>query len=415
VKSVLIIGAGLIGLSTAYYAVRKGFNVTIVDRIGPDDGACSIGNAGMIVPSHFVPLAAPGMVTLGLKWMWNPESPFYIKPRLNWELIDWGLKFSKAATKAHVTRSAPVLRDMHLASRAAFEELANESNDFGLVKRGLLMLCKTAHALQEEAAAAEHARALGIPAELLDSSATSKLDPMVRMDITGSVFYPMDCHLSPALFTESLKRRLQNSDVTFLYNSEVTGWHVQANRIEGISTSTREIEADEYVLCGGAWSPATAKSLQLKIPMQAGKGYSLTLTEPRQLPGICSIFTEARVAVTPMGNTLRFAGTMEIAGINLDANPRRIKGIINSVPKYFPDFQASDFDGIEAWRGLRPCSPDGLPYVGRSQRYSNLSIATGHSMMGLSLGPITGKLMAEILSESETSIDISLLNPDRYA
>jgi D-amino-acid dehydrogenase len=148
--------------------------------------------------------------------------------------------------------------------------------------------------------------------------------------------------------------------------------------------------------------------------MQAGKGYSLTLPSPRQLPRICAIFTEARLAVTPMGDTLRFGGTMEIAGLNEDINPARVQGIIKAVPKYYPEFTPKDFEGIQPWRGLRPCSPDGLPYLGRTKRYTNVSIATGHAMMGLSLGPITGKLMAEILSGEKPSIAIDALSPDRY-
>ena len=182
-----------------------------------------------------------------------------------------------------------------------------------------------------------------------------------------------------------------------------------------VRTSQGDFAADEYVLCGGAWSPVVARDLQLNLPMQAGKGYSLTVPHPRQCPQICSIFTEARLAVTPIAGTLRFAGTMEIAGLNEDINPLRVQGIIKSVPKYYPDFTPDDFRDLPVWRGLRPCSPDGLPYVGRPARYSNLGIATGHAMMGLSLGPITGKLMAEILSGEKPSIGIGLLNPDRYA
>ena len=140
-KQILIIGAGVIGLSTAYYAARKGHCVTVIEREPEQRDGCSFGNAGMIVPSHFVPLAAPGMVALGLKWMWNPESPFYIKPRLDWDLLNWGFKFWCAATKEHVRRSAPLLRDLSFASRACFEELAAlPENDFSLVKKGLLML-----------------------------------------------------------------------------------------------------------------------------------------------------------------------------------------------------------------------------------------------------------------------------------
>jgi len=415
VKDVLIIGAGVIGLSTAYYAARRGHRVTVLDRNPEQRDGCSFGNAGMIVPSHFVPLAAPGMVALGLKWMWNPESPFYIKPRLNWDLLSWGIKFWQAATPAHVARCAPLLRDLHFASRGCFEELADlPGNDFGLVKRGLLMLCKTPKTFHEEAKMAARARALGVPADVLDPKQTAALEPGVRMDIAGAVYFPQDCHLSPNRFMAGLKRQLDKLGASFSWETEVTGFTHRASRLTGARTSRGEFTADEFVLCGGAWSPVVARDLRLNLPMQAGQGYSLTLPKPRQLPALCSILTEARLAVTPMGGQLRFGGTMEIAGLNEAINPVRVQGIIKSVPKYFPDFTPQDFEGVPPWRGLRPCSPDGLPYMGRTARYANLCLAAGHAMMGLSLGPITGKLMAEILSDEKPSIGVELLNPDRY-
>lgn len=415
-KRVLIIGGGVIGLCTAYYAIRKGHRVTLVDRAPAEHEGCSYGNAGLVCPSHFVPLAAPGMVALGLKWMWNPESPFYIKPRLSRELLSWGWKFYRAANAAHVARSAPLLRDLQLASRACFEELAAvPGNDFGLVKQGLLMLYKTGHALEEEAKAAERARDLGLPAEVLDAKQTAALNPGVRMEIAGSVYFPKDCHLTPARFMAGLKQQLNQAGAQFFWNTEIRGWRVKGDRVETLETKTGALSADEYVLCGGSWSGMIARELGLKLPLQAGKGYSLTLPKPRQLPAMGAIFGEARLAVTPMDGRLRFGGTMEIAGLNEDINPVRVHGIIKSVPKYYPDFTPEDFEGIQPWCGLRPCSPDGLPYVGRCARYANLGIATGHAMLGLSLGPITGKLMAEILSEERPSINVGLLNPDRYA
>src|SRR6185312_3717959 len=151
-KRILVIGGGVIGLSTAYYCARKGHRVTVIDRNPEQRDGCSFGNAGMIVPSHFIPLAAPGMVALGLKWMWKPESPFYIRPRLDWDLLSWAFRFWRASTPGRVRRAAPLLRDLQLASRACFEELADlTGNGFALMKRGLLMLCKTQHALDEEA------------------------------------------------------------------------------------------------------------------------------------------------------------------------------------------------------------------------------------------------------------------------
>lgn len=417
-KNIVIIGGGIIGLCTAYYAARKGHRVTVIDRNPEQRDGCSFGNAGMIVPSHFIPLAAPGMVALGLKWMWNPESPFYIKPRLDFDLLGWGYKFWKASTAAHVRRSAPLLRDLNFASRSAYEELAAlPANDFGLVQKGLLMLCKEQHTLDDEAAMASRARNLGVPAEVLDAKQTARLDPAVTMDVVGSIYFPKDCHLSPGRFMAGLKNQCDLQGVKFIWNAEIHDWHIERDRhIYGVLLGNGDqVAADEFLLAGGSWSPILGEKLGLRIPMQAGKGYSLTVQKPRQLPALCSIFTEARVAVTPMGDTLRFGGTMEIAGLNEDINPVRVKGIIKSVPKYFPAFSPDDFEGIRPWRGLRPCSPDGLPYMGRTAKFANLVVATGHAMMGLSLGPITGQLVAQVLSDERPSIDLSLLNPDRYA
>ena len=416
-KRVVIIGSGVIGLCTAYYCARRGFTVTIVERKAAQRDGCSFGNAGMIVPSHFIPLAAPGMVKLGLKWMWNPTSPLYIKPRLDADLMDWGWKFWRAADAEHVRRSAPLIRDLSLASRTAFEEFAaSPDTDFGLVKKGLLMLCKEQHTLDEEAKMAEQARAIGIPAEVFDAKQTAALDPGARLDIAGSVHFPLDCHLTTDRFMAALQSQAERLGVRFVWDCEVVAAKVEDNcRLRALKLSNgQEIEADEFVLCCGSWSAEFARKLDLHIPMQAGKGYSLTLPKPRQLPQICSICTEARVAVTPMDGALRVGGTMEIAGLNEDINPVRVRGITDSFCRYFPDFRPQDFDGIQPWRGLRPCSPDGLPYIGRTARFDNLSLGTGHGMMGLSLGPVTGRLIAEILSGEKPAWDISMLSPDRY-
>ncbi len=415
-KRILIVGGGVIGLCTAYYAARRGNHVMLIDRNLEDRDGCSFGNAGMVVPSHFVPLAAPGMVAKGLKWMWDPESPFYIQPRFNWELFDWGIKFWRASTQARVDKASPLLRDLSFASRACFEELNSLANDdFDFTKLGLLMLCKTQHALDDEAKFAEKANRLGVPAEVLDATQTAAHDPCVRMDVAGSVYFPKDCHLSPNRFMAGLVAQCRAMGVEFYWQTELIEWIEDRNRIVCVKTTSGDWGADEIVLCGGSWSDPLAKLIGLKLPMQAGKGYSLTLKEPRQLPKICAIFTEARVAVTPMGDMLRFGGTMEIAGLNERINLRRVQGIIKSIPEYYPDFKVEDFAGIEPWRGLRPCSPDGLPYIGRTSKFENLVIATGHAMMGISLGPITGQLVASILADEPTSIPIELLSPDRYA
>jgi D-amino-acid dehydrogenase len=415
-KSVVILGGGVIGLSIAYYAQSRGLGVTVLDRAPEDKEGCSFGNAGMIVPSHFIPLAAPGMMALGLKWMWNPESPFYVKPRVSWDLLTWGWRFWQAATAARVKAAAPILRDLHLTSRAEYEKLAAElDGDFELVTRGLAMLCKSQKGLDEEAHMAEQANKLGVPAEVMDRAALAKLDPDITMDVAGGVYFPKDCHLSPNRLMAALRKRITDRGGTIIYGAEAQEWRRVGRRISAIITNQGEFAGDEFLLAAGAWANVTARELGLSIPLQAGKGYSLTLNEPRELPRLCSILTEARIAVTPMGNTLRFGGTMEMSGLHERIDTRRVRGIIKSVPFYFPRFEESDFTNIKPWQGLRPCSPDGLPYIGRTQRYDNLTIAAGHAMMGLSLAPVTGKLASQILTGENPEIDLTLLDADRFA
>ncbi len=414
-RDIVIIGGGVIGLTAALFCAERGHRVTVVERRGPERDGCSFGNAGMIVPSHFVPLAAPGMVALGLKWMWNPESPFYIKPRVDLDLLGWAVRFWVAANAEHVRDAAPLLRDLSLASRAEFEALAAGGDDFGLVKKGLLMLCRTAHALEEEARTAAEAERLGVPAKVLDAAATARLEPNVRMDVAGSVFFPKDCHLSPDRFMATLQRRAEAAGVRWVWNAEVTGVRRDAGKISAVRTTQGDVRGREFVLAGGSWSGEIGRAFGLKLPMQAGKGYAVTVPAPRQLPELCAIFTEARVAVTPMGGRLRFGGTMEISGLNERIEPRRVRGIVRSVPQYYPDFRPADFDGLEPWRGLRPCSPDGLPYLGRTAAAANLTVATGHAMMGLSLAPVTGRIVSRLVDGEPAGHPLRMLSPDRYA
>jgi D-amino-acid dehydrogenase len=403
-KHILIVGGGVIGLCTAYYAAERGHRVTVCDRGSESDLGCSYGNAGMITPSHFVPLAAPGAIRLALKWMWNPESPFYMRPRFNRDLIEWAWKFFRSATVKHVMQSSPLLLHLNLASRDCFVKLAREwGDDFVLEQKGIVMVCNTDEGLEHEIATATFARELGLPVEILNPKEIAAMEPGLRMTVAGGIYFPKDAYLAPWRFMSALKKR-----VPVQWNTSVQ-LRAHGNRI------VSDINADEYVICGGAWSSSIARDLQLHLPMQAGKGYSLTLQNPRRKPEHAMILSEARVAVTPMGEALRFGGTMEITGTDLSINPARVRGIVKSVPKYLPEFSADDFRDIKPWAGLRPCSPDGLPYIGRFSRYSNLSVATGHAMMGLSLGPITGKLMNAVLAGEKTSIAIEELSPDRYA
>ncbi len=413
-QKLVIVGGGVIGLSTAYYALKEGYQVTVLDRNSPDESNCSSANAGMIVPSHFIPLAAPGVISKGLRWMLDKESPFYVRPRLSLELARWGWLFCQHANQEHVDAVRQILCELNMESRRLFQELSSEE-DFGLQSRGLLMLCESQKTLDEEAEVAEQACALGLNAKLLDARAAALLDPTINMNIAGAVHFADDCHLDPSRFLASLSRRITEMGGQILHNVPIDEITSRDGKISAVSGSSGTFEGDQFVVAGGAWSPSLLRQIGLRLPMQSGKGYSLTLPNPTQLPQLCSILAEAKVAVTPMGNSLRFAGTMEIGGLGTEINPARVRGIIKAATRYFPEFKISDFDGLEPWVGLRPVSPDGMPYLGKNPRLDNLVVATGHAMMGLSLAPVTGKLVTEILTNRPSFIPLGALAPDRFS
>ncbi|BDS06425.1 amino acid dehydrogenase [Oceaniferula spumae] len=409
---VIVVGAGVIGLCSAYSLLKAGRPVTVIDRDAETKTSCSYGNAGMVVPSHFIPLAAPGMISKGLKWLANPEGPFYIRPRLSPSLARWCKLFASHATAKHVDASCELIRDLNVESRRLFVDMAKEAG-IELTEKGLLMLCNSDKGLDEEAEVAEMANRLGVGAEVCDPARLKELDSGIQMEVKGGVWFKNDCHMDPAAFVTGLRAKVKEMGAEFVEGVEVTGLSKRGGgvvKLDGVETPPGQ----HIVLACGAWTGEQMKSLGHRMPMQAGKGYSLTMKNPRELPKLCSILCEAKVAVTPMGERLRFGGTMEICGNDLSVNPRRVKGIIKSVSNYFPNYQESDFDGIEPWAGLRPCSPDGLPYIGRVTGYSNLTVASGHSMMGLSMGPVTGRLVAEILGSDSPCMDIRKLDPLRF-
>ena len=416
-KRIVVVGGGVVGLSVAYECARRGHRVSVVERGEAErDVGCSYANAGMIVPSHFVPLASPGMIAIALRWMFDAESPFHLKPRASADLLDWGWKFYRACTKAHVARAAPLLRDLHLASRAGFERWAAQwGNPFAFVESGMLVLCRTGHALAEEARVAQFARELGMPAEVLSASQAAAIEPGIRMAIAGAVHFPRDARVVPARLMAALRHETQRLGVQLRHETEVRAFRMTGARIEAAETNAGVIQGDEFVLCAGIWSSPLARQLGLSLPMQAGKGYSLTVEQPSVTVQRCAILSEARAAMTPMGGALRFGGTMEITGIDEAVDRVRVRGISRSIAAYFPDVTPEVLATATIRTGLRPCSPDGLPYVGRFARFANLSAATGHAMMGVSLAPITGMLVAQLLSGEPASIPIAALSPDRYA
>ncbi|TFF34323.1 NAD(P)/FAD-dependent oxidoreductase [Mucilaginibacter psychrotolerans] len=409
-----IIGGGIIGLFSAYYLHKAGWEVEILEQGSLSDNA-SFGNAGMIVPSHFIPLAAPGMIEQGIRWMFDSKSPFYVKPSLNPELIGWGLKFLKAANKKHVERSAVALRDFSLLSKKLYQDFDKAAGfDFGLEDKGILMLYKTAKFEEEEHHTAEKARTLGLDAQNLTADEVRALQPDIDLDVLGAVLYHCDAHLYPNKLVAGLVKYLEAAGVKIHRNTTVTHIGHDYGKVVSVQSNDKSFKADKYLIAGGAWSPAIAKLAGLYVPLMPGKGYSFMVDEPQKRMSIPALLCEARVSVTPMNGNIRFGGTMEIGKVNDKINMNRVAGIVESIPKYFPGFKPAIPQVKDIWYGFRPCSPDGLPYIGTSAKYSNVAIATGHGMMGLSLAPATGKLIEEVLNEKQVSVNIDQFSPNRY-
>jgi D-amino-acid dehydrogenase len=408
-KHIGIIGGGIVGLSSAYYLTKSGYRVTIIDKGDLTDG-CSFGNAGMIVPSHFIPLAAPGMISKGIRWMFNSRSPFYVKPGLNFDLLKWGFQFYQHSNEDHVKRSAPPLRDLSLLSKSLYSQWAKDLPfDFEYHERGLMMMFQTKESEVEERETAHAANDLGIEARVLSKEEVQALEPDVKVNIRGGIYFPGDTHLTPRKLVVGLINYLKGVGVEFITSTEISDVVIESRRIKSIN---KNLSFDEYILATGSWSGVMGEKFNLNIPMQAGKGYSFNLDNVSKNIRIPSILLEARVAVTPMGNSLRFGGTMEIGGINHNINNSRVRGIVDSIPKYFPEMRV-DFP-TNIWHGLRPCSPDGLPFIGRTIAPENMIVATGHSMMGMSLGPATGKIVSDLIKGSKPDVDISMFDAGRY-
>ena len=412
---IIITGGGIIGLCSAYYLARDGHTVTVVDKGDMRDN-CSYGNAGYVCPSHFVPLASPGNIKQALRWMTRPDSPFYIRPRMSSDLFSWAFLFIKSSTARHVAQSAIPLRDIAVFSKDLYEDLSNDAGfDFTFQKKGLLEFFKTNASQHHAAHMVSIATDLGIKARLLNSQEVLAMEPKVNLDILGAVYFDGDAHLYPNRLMHDLLTWLPLHGVQLMTDATITDFTTRGKTITGVQTTKGLFEADQFLLSSGSWSGELASKLGLRIPLVGGRGYSLTLQNSPWSLNHPIILNEPRVALTPLDDhTLRIGGTMEITALNSAPRVKRMQVILKAVKQFFPDMDIADANEKDIWYGYRPCSADGLPYIGRVRKFNNLTIATGHAMIGLSLGAGTGKLVSEIIGERPTSIDVGPFDPQRF-
>jgi D-amino-acid dehydrogenase len=407
-----IIGGGIMGLCTAYYLRKAGHEVAVFDR-GDFSQGCSHGNAGMVVPSHIIPLAAPGVIRQGLKWLLDSKSPFSIRPSWNPELWYWLFHFQKAATKKAVQKAIPALAQFSLQSSALYQAMAASGDfDFTLHRTGMLMLCQKANTLHEELQVAELAKAHGIEANFLHQDDLAVLDPNVRYSVRGAVYYPGDAIIDPAETMKALRQWLVQQGVGFFSGTDITALKKGSGRIQSASSpSGQSWEFDHWVLCGGVWTSRLLKDLGFQLPLVGGKGYSFLQNNPIGLR-IPALLLDHRVSVSPLQHRIRFGGTMELGPLRTNIRWSRVEGIFESIKYYYPDWKGELPDINAVWYGFRPCSPDGLPCIGKIPGFENLHVATGHGMMGVSLAPATGQAIADQILKNENPMPA--FRPERF-
>lgn len=412
-KNIVIIGGGIVGLCSAYYLQKEGHRVTILDKGDITSGASFV-NAGYITPSHIIPLASPGMIAKGIRMMFNSSSPFYMKPRLDYEFLKWSWYFHKSSTQAKVERAIPIIKNINLLSQDLFDDILNSADlgSFQLERKGLLMLYKTEASYRHEKVVADKASDLGLAVSELNKQDLSVKEPNIKIAAEGAIHYECDGHTTPTEFMPKMFDYLKKVGVNIKTKEEVVDIIAKGNKVSDVITSKNSYQADEVILAAGSWSGNLSKKLKINLPLQAGKGYSINAHRNTGIT-MSAILMESKIAVTPMTGFTRFAGTMEFSGINNAIRKERVLAIASGVSSFYPEIKINNNEIKNVKTGLRPVTPDGLPYIGKSNTYGNLTFATGHAMMGWSLGPATGKLVSEIISDKKTNMDISAFNPHR--
>jgi D-amino-acid dehydrogenase len=410
---VIVVGGGVIGATSAYYLSQAGWTVTVVDRAAFGKG-CSHGNCGIVCPSHVLPLAGPGAVGQALKALFHQGSPFSIKPRFDLALWNWLLRFARRCNAQDMMAAGRGIQALLNSSRSLYDKLlATEALDCEWEARGLLFVFRTPSAMEHYAATEQLLQdKFGLRSARYDGAALQQLEPALKPGLAGGWLHQTDAHLRPDKLMSSWRAVLQGRGVVIREQCELLGFACDNDRVRAIITSQGEIPADACVIAAGALTPLLNRHLGCKIPIQPGKGYSITMPRPARCPAIPMIFEEHRVAVTPMRSGYRLGSIMEFAGYDTTLHRHRLALLKAGASHYLQEPYCDPV--VEEWYGWRPMTPDSLPIIDRSPAFTNVLIAAGHNMLGVSMAPATGKLTAEILSGVKPHVDPSPYSLARF-
>lgn len=412
-KSAIIIGGGVIGAFTAYQLLNKGWQVTIVDK-GRFGEGCSEGNCGLIVPNHILPLNASGTLFKTIRGMLLKDAPLYVKPRIDLNLFNWFYRFSRNCGQRNVLASA---RGRHALLQSSFglypSIVEKEQLDCNWEVGGSLHVFRTAKEWRAYGAVDAVLRKFGIAAEKLNRDRLLHLEPGLSPDLVGGWHYNQTAHLWPERLLEALRRLLTKKGANIIEDAEATGFETRNGHAEGVRAGGKIIAGHAFVVAAGAWTPQLQQELGCRIPIQPGKGYALTTTRPLAAPSRPCFFEEKSVVATPWTDGFRLGGTMEFSGFDDSLNPKRLKALSNGAAQYMPGITAGAVE--KEWCGFRPMTYDGLPIIDQSPRLKNVTIAAGHNMMGISMGPGTGKLVAEMINRETPHIDPRPYSLERFS
>ena len=405
-------GSGIIGLATAWHLSMRGRSVLVIDQETPT-GSASRGNAGILSLGH-PPLTQPGASIKGLRWMFNRNSPFWIRPRLDPKLLQWLLNFHRHCRRDHLEACMPALSELGAQSIGWYEQMVRDhSIDCHWDRRGWLDVCRSEPALEQARRTAEMLKGHGFDSTVLENGRLQELDPAYRDDLAGAVRYEDSATMDPSAFLHGLEQACRDRGVRFDHQARLERVQLGDHAISGIHLEDgRNIACSSLLIAAGIWSSQVASSIGVNIPMQAARGYHLQLRLDSSMPCIGSVLNESCVAVTPMGDQLRLAGTLEITSINAPISRRRLDQLVRAASLYIRDIDGATREG--EWAGLRPCTWDGIPVIGGVPWIDGLFIATGHAMMGMTLGPATGRVMADLLTGTDPGLDLSMFTADRF-